>query len=234
MNVSKHNILSKADARLHISQNTMWAFFSIFLYKLVLDLSYYYVISPVWGYARFGMQLNSLKLVESYLLLFIIFIMMPKSAKKLSNIFSWLLILLAYVPILTFYAFNDESRIYVYLVTAFWLIVFLLLHVTPSYSIKPLKQSKIIRYLLFICLALTVFLLVYAYFGLSFNFNLTNIYDIRSVYVEAGIPLAGYLFTWMAYILNPLFFAVFIAKKKMDSCSFGCGTAITAVFGHGE
>jgi len=125
MNISKQNVLLKDDAGTYISKSTIWAFFSIFLYKLVLDLSYYYVIFPVWSYAKFGMQLNSLKLVESYVLLLVIFVVMPKSSRSLSNILVWLLVLLAYIPMLTFFSFNNDSRIYMYLVSAFWVIVFL-------------------------------------------------------------------------------------------------------------
>lgn len=198
---------------LKIEKGTVWAFLSLILFKIVLDLSYYFVISPVWSYAKFTLDFNSLKLVESYLLLFIIFILMPKSSKKLSNILVWLLILLSYIPMLTIFTFKDEARIYMYAVTAFWIVVFLLMRM-PSISLAPLKQSGVIRYFIFICLGVIVFLMVYKYLGLSFNFNLTRVYDIRSQYVGAEIPLAGYLFTWMAYIVNPIFFALFIRKRK--------------------
>ncbi|MEA3432363.1 MAG: hypothetical protein U9R01_06820, partial [candidate division WOR-3 bacterium] len=138
---------------------------------------------------------------------------MPKSSGKLSNILAWLLILLSYIPMLTIFAFKDEARIYMYAVTAFWVVVFLLLHM-PTISLRPLKQSGVIRYSIFICLGVVVFLMVYKYLGLSLNFNLTKVYDIRSQYVATEIPLAGYLFTWMAYIVNPIFFALFIKKRK--------------------
>ena len=97
----------KEKASLKIRKGTIWTFLSLILFKLILDLSYYFVISPVWSYAKFELHLNSLKLVESYLLLFIIFTLMPKSSKKLSNVLVWLLILLSYIPMLTIFAFKD-------------------------------------------------------------------------------------------------------------------------------
>ena len=199
---------------LTIKKSTLWAFLSVFLFKVVLDLSYYYfVISQVWSYATFELHLNGLKLVESYLLFFVIFVLMPKSSKKLSNILVWLLILLSYIPMLTIFAFMDEARVFMYAVTAFWVVVFLLLHM-PSVSLAPLKQSAIVRYSLFICLGVIVFLMLYKYLGLSFSFDLTKVYDVRSGYVGVAIPLAGYLFMWVGYIVNPVFFAVFIRKRK--------------------
>jgi hypothetical protein len=195
-----------------LKKSTIWAFLSFLLFKIVLDLSYYLVISQV-GYPQLDLHLNSLKLVESYLLLFVILIFMPKSPKKLSNILVWLLILISYIPMLTLFAFKDEPRIFMYGVTAFWVLVFLLLHM-PSISLAPLKQSGIIRYSLFVCVGLIVFLMVYKYLGLSFSFDLTKVYGIRSQYAATGVPLAGYLFNWMAYIVNPIFFALFIRERK--------------------
>jgi len=213
MNINDQEKSQKEKLGLKIKKSTIWAFLSILLYKIVLDLSYYFVISPVWACVRFELNLSSLKLVESYLLLFIAFALMPKSPKKLSNILVWLLILLSYIPMLTIFAFKDEARIYMYAVTGFWLVVFLFMHM-PTVSLAPLKQSGIVRYSLFVCLGLIVFLMVYKYIGLSFSFDLTKVYGIRSQYVAAGIPLAGYLFNWMAYIVNPIFFALFIIKKR--------------------
>jgi len=206
---------SKRFSILAVKKNTLWAFLSIIFYKIILDLSHYFVISPVWGYMGFNLRFSTIKLIESYFLLFIIFIFLPKSSKRLSNIMIWLLILLSYIPMLTLFAFMDQPRIYMYAVTGFWPLVFLLLKF-PAISISPLKksQSKIIRYLIFFSLFLTVFLMIYKYFGLSFSFSLTKVYEIRKVYTEMGIPLAGYLFNWIAYIVNPIFFTIFIIRKK--------------------
>ena len=217
MNIKNQKQLESRTTTL-IKKSTIQAFLSILLYKIVLDLSYYFVISRVWSYARFDLNLNVLKLFESWILLFIIFLLMPKFKGKLSNIMVWLLILLSYVPMLTLFAFMNQPRMYMYAVTGFWLLVFLLLKL-PAVSLSPLKkiQSKIIRYSIFIALIGIVFFLIYKYLGFSFNFDLTKVYDIRAEYVKIGIPLAGYLFTWVAYVVNPIFFALFLTKKKWIS-----------------
>ena len=200
---------------LRIKKDTLWAFLSIFLYKMALDLGYYFVISKVWSYAKFELHLNSIKLIESFLLLFIIFVLMPKSKEKLSNIMIWLLILISYVPMLTLFAFMNQPRAYMYAVTGFWILVFLLLKL-PVVRFNPIKkiQSKIIRYFIFIGLSGTVFFLIYKYLGIAFNFDLTKVYEIRRKYVQTGVPFAGYLFTWLAYLVNPIFFALFLVKRK--------------------
>jgi hypothetical protein len=201
--------------RLIIKKNTILNFLSIFFYKIILDLSYFFVISPVWGYAKFSLSPNILKLAESFFLLIVIFVLMPKSKEKLSNIMIWLLILISYVPLLTLFALMDQSRAYMYAVTGFWMLVFLLLK-SPSVSTIFFKksQSKIISYSMFFGLFLTVFLMIYKYFGFFLNFDLTKVYEIRSEYAGMEIPLAGYLFTWLAYIINPVFFVFFLVKRK--------------------
>lgn len=215
MNIKNQEQSQKERLSLNIRKSTVWAFSSLFLFKIALDLSYYFVISQVWSHTRFELHLDSLKLIESYLLLIIIFLLMPKSSKKLSNIMVWLLILLSYIPMLTIFAFKDETRIFMYAVTAFWVLVFFLLHMPmPSVSLAPLKQSGIIRYSIFVCLGVIIFLLIYKYLGPRFSFDLTKVYDIRREYVAAEIPLAGYLFSWMAKVVNPVFFALFIRRRK--------------------
>ena len=203
---------------LKIKENIIWSFLSVLFYKIVLDLSYYFVISNIWRYDKFELHINNLKLIESYSLLIIVFAMMPKSSKKLSDVVIWLLILLSYIPMLTLFAFKDESRIYMYAVTGFWVLIFLLLHM-PRISISSLKktQSKIISYVIFFALAIIVIILIYKYCGISINFNLLKVYDIRSRYVALKIPFAGYVFTWVAYILNPMLFIIFLIRRKWIS-----------------
>ncbi len=196
-----------------IHKNTTWIFLTLLFYRIVLDLSYYYIISDVWRSTRFDLKLNVLKLIESYLLFFLIYILIPKVSKKLSYILLWMLILISYVPMLTIYAFMDESRIYMYAVTAFWITVFLLMKM-PTIFIARLKQSRLILYSLFGCLGIIVALMVYWYMGFPFTLDITSVYDIRSKYVDAQIPFSGYLWNWMAYIVNPIFISLFVTKRK--------------------
>jgi oligosaccharide repeat unit polymerase len=196
-------------------KSILWAFLLFFFYKITLDFSYYYVISKVWEYSRFDLNLNILKFIESFFLLIVIFVLMPKSKEKLSNIMVWLLILLSYVPMLTLFAFMDQPRSYMYAVAGFWLLVFLLLKI-PAISFVSLKnsQSKIIRYSIFIGLSGIVFFLIYKYVGFFLNFDLTKVYNIRREYHQMGVPFLGYFLNWLAYIINPTFFVIFSIKKR--------------------
>lgn len=194
-------------------KSTLWFFFTALLFKIVLDISYCFIISPNYEYMRLYLNIDIFKIIESYFLLFVIFLLMPKSSKKLSSIIVWLLILLSYIPMLTIYAFMNESRIFTYAVTLFWMLVFLLLQL-PSISLPSFKQNKIFLFSMLFLSGITVFFMIYKYVGISFNFNIFNVYDIRSQFTEKNIFLSGYLFTWQGYILNPVFFAYFIRRKQ--------------------
>jgi len=196
-----------------LTHRTIWFFWVVLAYKIALDISYYCVISKIYSYARFNLHFNKTKLFEAYLLFFVVFILMPKSPKKLSNIVVCLLTLMSYIPMLTIFTLKDESRIFMYSVTAFWITVFQLLRLTVP-PMTPLKHGKIVLYLVSACLGIAVLLLNYTYFGFSFNINLGKVYDIRRQYIAAKAPLVGYLFNWQAYIINPTFFAVFIRNKR--------------------
>lgn len=207
--------LQKQMLSLRIQKNTIYILLSVILYKIVLDLSYYFITFKVGDYVKFELHPNNVKLVESFILLLIIFFLMPKSSKKLSNIMVWLLVFLYYVPMLTLFALMDRPRAYMYAVTGFWILIFLLLKLPLiSLSILKKRQSIMILCLIFVCLTGIVILLIFKYLGFSFNFDLEKVYIIRAKYIEMGIPLAGYFFNWVAYVVNPFFFAFFLVKKK--------------------
>ena len=83
MNFKIHNQLKKYIIS-SINKSIIWAFLGVLLFKITLDLSYYFIISPIFEYMRFSLNLNVIKLIESYFLFTVIFILMPKSSKKLS------------------------------------------------------------------------------------------------------------------------------------------------------
>jgi len=217
MNI-KNQVQSNEYSMGFIRKSTIWVFMSLLLYKIVLDLSYYFIISKIWAYYKLGLNFNGIKLIESFFLLFIIFILMPKTSKKLSNIIIWLLIILSYVPMLTLFALKNESRIYMYAITAFWILIFLLLKMNiPMLSITLFNrlESKTISYAIFAILTFISIILIYNYFAFQINLNLTTVYNARTYYKGLKMPFFSvYCFNWTALIVNPLFFILFFNNKK--------------------
>ena len=196
-----------------IRKSLFQEFFSLFFYKICLDLAYCFIISDVWAYAKFKLELNDLKLFESYILLFIVFFFIPKSSNRLSNVLIWLFMLMSYIPMLTLFALTDESRIFMYAVSLFWIMVFLL-RMTPTVSIPFFKQSRAIRFLIFIFISCSVVSIIYIFFDFSININLNKVYPIRAKYIKLGIPFSVYLFNSAAYSICPIFFALFLVWRR--------------------
>jgi hypothetical protein len=212
MNNENQGQSAVATLKLSISKSALWACLSLVLFRVVLDLGYI-VLCRDWGYLGFVLDFNALKLFESYVLLFVILLFIPKSSQKLSHLMTWILILLSYIPMLTFFVFHDEARLFMYAVTGFWLVVFFLLR-APGIHIPSLKHSGILLYGLFICLAGSIFFLIYKYLGLSLKFGLREVYDIRAEQPVTQIPFGGYLLAGLAKVANPLLFIMFILKRK--------------------
>ena len=72
MTTDNQGQLKHKTGNLVVKKSIIWTLLSVIIYKIILDLSYYFVILPVWGYA--GLKLNSsiLKFIESLFLLLII------------------------------------------------------------------------------------------------------------------------------------------------------------------
>jgi len=217
MNTEDKNIkYIKIRKAILLKKSTVLSFLSLFIYKIVLDFSYYFIIHPIWNYMGFVLNINILKIVESYMMLFIVFILIPKSYNKISNIAIWLLLLMSYVPMLSLFGMANEPRLYMYSVTLFWILIFLFYRTIFKISLRSIKkaQSIIILWAIFIIFIIIDFVLIYRYLGFSLHFNLKQVYNIRAKYVSKNISFSDYLFNWSAYIVDPVFFAIFWIKRK--------------------
>lgn len=203
------------DKKLRIKKKDWNLFLVALFYKIVLDFSYF-TISKLWAYYGLIYSLNSTKLVESYLIFFVVFIFMPKNQKHLSSVMLWMFIVLSFVPFLTIYSFLDQSRAYAYAVMAFWVFIIFLIKL-PSVSIVFLSKiySRSFFYLFAFGLIASVIFLIWKYLGFTIGINLDKVYDIRSNYSQLKVPWSGYLFTWVAHIVNPIIFAIFLTRKKI-------------------
>jgi hypothetical protein len=164
---------------------------------------------------NFSLDFNIIKFAESYFLLFLISFFIPKFKKKISNVVIWIIVLLSYIPMLTLYAFKNESRIFMFSSSIFWIFIFILKNI--SFRVKHfynLKQGKMM------CFGLACFLFILAIFSLfgeynpSITFDFSNIYEIRAHYTATVSFLNGYLFNWIAKIIIPFLLAFFFVRRK--------------------
>jgi hypothetical protein len=201
--------------KIFIKKRDFFIFLSVFLYKVLLDFVYYFYISDIFNYMGYELSPNIFKIIESYLLLFVILFFIPKSKKLISNIIVWILVSLAYIPMLTIYALKNEERVFMFVATIFWLIVFW----AKSFSFIPrffsyLKQGRLLYFCIIILVFFLILFLFIKEFQPSISLNLKSEYEIRSQFSKTQNRLADYIFGWAAKIIIPFLFVYFIIKKK--------------------
>ena len=194
-----------------IKRSTLIAFFSVILFRASLDVSYYYIIGPVW---RFTVDIDSFKLWESYIVFLLMLLYISKRSDKVSHAVLQLFFLVAYVPVHTYYALSNRDRVLFYCFTLFWFIVITLNRSKLRLSFRPLKEGRYIVLTVMIVFSILSVLLVYAYMGFSFNIDLSNVYNIRRNYMAANIPLSGYVIGWTAKVVLPLMMLMALFYKN--------------------
>ena len=99
---------------------TGWILLALVFFRVVLDLCYYLVVSPLWRYSGFDFCPDWFKALESYVLLIVVFLFLPKRAARLTDFLIWMLVLVAYVPMLTLFALAGADRVFTYGAAGFW------------------------------------------------------------------------------------------------------------------
>jgi oligosaccharide repeat unit polymerase len=199
-----------------IKKKSLKSFFGFLFYKTSLDVSYFTMASWIGDYMRlYEMDFNPFKFAESYLLLLIIYILVPKSKNGISGLLIWLIVLISYVPMLTLYSFMDKPRSYMYAVTGFWFVVVAIMRFLPR--VKPLilerRQASVFRWLVYASLIVVIAGFIVS-MKFSLNLDLAKVYQVRGAYEALGARWFDYLLASVAYVINPVFFIYFFKKKQ--------------------
>ncbi|KYZ76423.1 hypothetical protein AXX12_08290 [Anaerosporomusa subterranea] len=162
-----------------------------------------------------------LKIMESYFLLLIMAIILPVDGSKFYSFVLGLFVIFSVIPHLTIYGLSDQSRVWVYTIESFWVILSLwfrksvfAFRVYKIYSTKEFNAILLLGGL--ICLEYSVFVLVIT--G-SFNlFDLTKVYDVRMAYKNLQLPFVRYILNWTALVIIPLLVSYFLTKNRLFYC----------------
>lgn len=198
-----------------VSKNDIRNVLLFVLLKLTLDLSYVYLIAPVYTYAGLTVDIDILRIVESYILVAIISFSVKDSVKYPSDFLIWMFAAGTLVPSLSYYAMHSGSREFMYaMVGCFFLVV--IFSKLSLVSIPTLKEGRTIGIiLLFVLLFIVSFSLIQKG-GLSyFNLDFSKVYDFRrEVGAVTAYGIWGYLNTWVFKIVNPALIAWALWKQK--------------------
>lgn len=185
------------------------------LFKLVLDLSYVYALSPLYAYSGFTISGNTFALVESYFFVFIIGLVISTDISRPSHFFNWMFAVGVIIPTSSFYGLHLGNRVFMYSIIICYLLVTIICRM-PTIKIFALKGDRGIGVTAMILLVCIVAISLFAKGGLKYlNFDLSKVYDFRREVSELiNISFWGYLNTWVFKVINPALIGWCFWQKK--------------------
>lgn len=200
--------------QIRLNKSTMVAFIGIFIYKLLLDLVYIFYIQNNIYYWGFDLDINYLKCVESYILLIIVYFFIPKGSSKVSSYIMQFQYLTIFIPMISLYSLENQSRLYIYEVVSIFIFINIFLKQNVHLRLKTLNVNKrSLMFFIYISIAITILGLLKS--GLIPNlksFDFAQIYSIR-----ANIKLEGliaYMIGIITRIINPFLICVSYKEKE--------------------
>jgi hypothetical protein len=186
----------------------------IIAFKILLELSYVYFVFEYFEYAGYKLDINCIKLVESYIIIIILYFFLPYTDDKPSSIVLKILYVLMILPMSSYYYLTNNIAIYYYaFVFSFFLTIITIL-IVPSFQIrKRFKESNMILVLFFtlIIFGTYTFLLLQKGIPSTKAFNLTEVYEIRGS-VESS--LYAYPLAWLSNVINCFLIGYFWYRRK--------------------
>jgi len=189
--------------------------FSAILLRLLLEVSYWLFLNPVFAYSGFAIDFNFLKYLESWFIWGVLLAVFPKRLDKASD-FLMVYFLFSYLtPLLIFYGLSNAVRehLFITLVGVSLIIVF---RAGRFFNFPVVKQGRLIAYIIIGLGALFVTAWMFISGGIQYiNFDIKRVYEFRA---EVGSllnqGLMSYINIWATKVFGPLLLAIALWKKK--------------------
>jgi oligosaccharide repeat unit polymerase len=186
----------------------------ILLIKLSLDIAYVYFVSIEFEYMGFYLELNLMKVFESYLITIVLFLLLDQGERKISTIITKFLYLLMIIPTLSLYAMKDESRLFLYFFVFSFLITLIVVKL-PRLKMLTIRVKQFVLFIGLILVSCFTYAVLIANNGLPTlkGLNLLSVYEIRDQ-VNYGPSFMNYLVVWQAKIINLFLIGIAWHKKR--------------------
>ena len=172
--------------------------------RIALDASYIFFVTPIFDYAGLSLQIDPVKVTESYIFFIILSLIVPCKLNKPSDFLVLLLFLFPIFATLSFYGLNDQNRNFTYMIIASFLL-FITVRNAPRVKVTSLQGGRIIAVILAATFVTTALIIMAANGGFKqMTFQLGNeLYQFREATSEQVRPgFVAYLFTWVFKLFN--------------------------------
>lgn len=207
-----------------------------FLFRVLLDFIYIHWVSPIFGYSGLLLEPNNVKILNSYLLLFILIAVIPMTEQRVSYIILQLHFIVMVIPLTTLYAVGNLSTNFMLMVFVCFLFQIILIRILPTIKIKKIKNAKAILISLMALVTIMTYFYLLRTQGINWSaFNLGKIYDLRSDQ-EISDGSISYLITWQYRVINPALLVISYLKKnyKLMILAIGLQILLYLMFPHKE
>lgn len=184
-----------------------------FLYKLIIELMYYFVISPQYSYSGLTLKIDVVGFWISNVLLVIVILFSPKEKNNPSTYFFITYTLFLVMPALSYYWLNSQSLKYIVFVIVSTIFLGLILKLNfSSIRFKDNVADTILNLLFLFYVLCTIYLIVQRGGIDTRAFDFDTVYSLRSENDVSG--LSSYLMNWVTKVFFPFFFTYYFYKKK--------------------
>ncbi len=187
----------------------------IILLKLLLDFSYVYFISPIFGYDGFTLDFHLDNYIEGWIAYLVLYIILKKNQNNILYITLLISFLLLIPPTTTLYAFKGENSFSFYVIIVSYGFLLSLI-TTKKIELIFIKNTKLLGIVLSFCATVIVLGHYILVVGLTnINFDISKVYGIRGEFgVLSNEGLFGYLNGWTIKVFNIFLITWSIHSRK--------------------
>lgn len=193
-----------------------------FIYTIIFQQSYIYVISRTYGYLGSYLQLNESKLTWSWISIILLILLMElQRESKLKSIYR-LMMYFSIIPSLCFYGLKDENTEAFLLIFFYWLmwsLVIIIMDVggytrrlRSDYEVLPDANASYIKIAFYVASLITFFFWV-RYGGMRLFLSFSEVYDVRNTNTSMN-SLEAYIFVWCTHVIFPCLMYIFFMERK--------------------
>jgi len=200
-----------------VNKSSMLFFLLVFVFRVLLEISYINVINPVFSYAGFHVNFSYINYLISWIIFLSGFLFLANRILRVSDYFFVIMFLVIITPMCILFGYDTERSLVPLGVSigSVWIIYFVVNKKTISFRTLPIFKGGLTLVVLVASLFVVFLILWYALSGVSFNFNLMEVYDFRIKNRDlAGGGILNYTNGWTYNVFNMTLFSIALLARR--------------------
>lgn len=218
------NLIKKINKTALAFEDRHWFFLFSFLYRLILELSYFKFMVPIFAYDGYVFEFDGFKYIESWLIFSSMIFISPNILYKPSDYLVNIMLFSFLTPLLVMYSFSDANREALYIVFMAVALIFFFRHGKPLHLPRVRTTLSLVYFILLVGIVVVTAWMFFSGGFKYFNLDLTLVYEYRSEVGEIiNQGLMGYLNIWATKVFGPILLALTLWRKKYLLAGFVFG-----------